>query len=70
MSDTTYPSKVDNKSDLNLKKYARFYPDSRYVTCALCGFDVCWYSRFTSSGAIGISIPRKTLYLCEECGGE
>ena len=69
MVDTTYPIKVDNKSDLNLKKYARFYSNLQYVTCTLCGFDVCSFSRWVCAGGVGISNPKKIgLYLCEECG--
>lgn len=69
---TAYPTKVTSREFLKLKKYARFYSESQYVRCSLCGFDVDGYSVFRSSMSIGVScgISRKVLYVCEECGCE
>ena len=60
------------RSDLNMRKYQRFYPHLRYVECIQCKFHTAYYARFKCDGDVGLYprsqvAYRKTLYLCEKC---
>mgnify|MGYP003139555771 CR=1 FL=1 len=62
------------RSDLNMRKYQRFYPNLRYVECIQCKFHTAHYARFKCNGGVGWGprmqvAYRKTLYLCEKCVG-